>query len=190
MTNGILDRKGRRKYLLPAERLSFVRRVIRHQSDELSFCLTLAVSGARISEILALTTERIDRIDCAIVIETLKQRKGGVFRRVPVPPWLIEEIPQTEAGQRIWKFGRTTAWKRVKAVMIACGFLPELCVPKALRHAYAVEGILRGVPLNLIKRWMGHARIETTTIYLDIIGDEERGFAARTWADLSTTEKR
>lgn len=38
-----------------------------------------------------------------------------------------------------------------------------------------------GVPLNLVQRWLGHARMETTAIYLQAMGDEEREIAARMW---------
>jgi integrase/recombinase XerD len=37
------------------------------------------------------------------------------------------------------------------------------------------------VPLNLVQRWMGHARISTTAIYADVSGDKEAAFAARSW---------
>jgi len=38
---------------------------------------------------------------------------------------------------------------------------------------------MAGVPLNLIQRWMGHSRIETTAIYANAVGDEERALAKR-----------
>jgi integrase/recombinase XerD len=39
------------------------------------------------------------------------------------------------------------------------------------------------VPLNFVQRWLGHSRMETTAIYLQAIGDEERAIAARMWGD-------
>jgi len=59
-----------------------------------------------------------------------------------------------------------------------------LCKPKALRHAFAVEAGQKGIPLNIVQRWMGHARIETTAIYANAIGDEERNLARRAWSSL------
>jgi integrase len=35
------------------------------------------------------------------------------------------------------------------------------------------------VPANLIQRWMGHASLTTTAIYIDAVGLEERQFASR-----------
>ena len=38
------------------------------------------------------------------------------------------------------------------------------------------------VPLNMLKKWMGHASIETTAIYADAVGKEEQEIAARMWS--------
>lgn len=40
------------------------------------------------------------------------------------------------------------------------------------------------IPLNIVQRWLGHARIETTAIYASAIGDEERNLARRAWSSL------
>jgi site-specific recombinase XerD len=64
------------------------------------------------------------------------------------------------------------------------GISPGLCKPKALRHAFAVEAGQKGIPLNIVQRWLGHARIETTAIYASAIGDEERNLARRSWSSI------
>jgi site-specific recombinase XerD len=35
--------------------------------------------------------------------------------------------------------------------------------------------------MNLVQRWLGHARISTTAIYADASGPEEQALAARYW---------
>jgi len=80
--------------------------------------------------------------------------------------------------------GRTTGWKVIKSVMREAGIAECLCKPKALRHAFAVEAGQKGVPLNIVQRWLSHARIETTAIYASAIGDEERNLARRSWSSL------
>ena len=50
-----------------------------------TFCHTLAYTGCRISEALALTTDRIDFKDGTVIFESLKKRRTGVFRPVPIP---------------------------------------------------------------------------------------------------------
>ncbi len=81
MMPGLFDQRGNRKYLIARERLAFV--YVASQESELvsTFCLTMAFTGARISEVLALTVGRIDAADEAVVFETLKQRKKKVFPR-------------------------------------------------------------------------------------------------------------
>jgi site-specific recombinase XerC len=44
-----------------------------------------------------------------------------------------------------------------------------------------VTALQASVPLNLVQRWLGHARIATTSIYTSACGDEEAAFAARLW---------
>ena len=64
------------------------------------------------------------------------------------------------------------------------GIAESLCKPKALRHVVAVEAGQKGIPLNIVQRWLGHARIETTAIYASAIGDEERNLVRRAWSSL------
>lgn len=191
----LYDCHGRRKYLTNNERKAFATAALRSAPPIQTFCLTLLYTGARVSEALALTPERIDRANSAIIFETLKRRKRGVFRAIPVPKEFIERLARVhrlspslegcpEVHGPLWKWSRTTAWKHVKAVMEAAGVPSSLASPKAARHAFAVDAIQLGVALNLVQRWMGHARIETTAIYADVTGDEERSIAERMWVGL------
>jgi integrase/recombinase XerD len=65
---------GDRKYLNAAERRRFLESAQRLPPSERMFCLTLAWSGARISEILALTAAAIDIETGVANIRTLKRR--------------------------------------------------------------------------------------------------------------------
>jgi integrase/recombinase XerD len=181
MSGSLFDQNGMRKYLVSKEREAFLSTARNYHVDYYSFCLTLAVTGARISEVLALTSEKIDRGNNAIIFETLKQRRKGVYRAVPVPSWLLIHIPKRRPSERLWHFGRTTAWKTVKYALEQSGAPSHLSNARALRHSFAVEAVLRSVPLNVVQRWMGHARLETTSIYAAVVGDEERQLARRTW---------
>lgn len=186
MTQSLFDRNGVRKYLTARERLAFVYAASNESAAISTFCLTLAFTGARISEVLALTAGRIDAADEAIIFETLKQRKRRIFRAVPVPRTLIPLLTMYGVGKegRLWPWGRTNGWKVVKTVMRKAGIAENQCKPKALRHAFAVEAGQKSIPLNIVQRWLGHARIETTAIYASAIGDEERNLARRAWSSL------
>jgi integrase/recombinase XerD len=192
MWGSLFDRDGVRKYLTARERFAFARSAYRRGGKVATFCLTIAFTGARISEVLALTRERIDAATVAIVFETLKRRKRGIFRAVPIPPKLLLMLrhahdldsPDCDPKERLWKWGRTTAWKLVKSVMYDAGIAGAQAMPKAARHAFGVDSVQNCVALNMVQRWMGHARIETTAIYADVIGKEERALARRTWSSL------
>ena len=99
--NTLYDHDGHRKYLTPAERDAFLKATDDADVREIrTFCATLAYTGCRISEALALTADRIDMKDGAIVIESAKKRQRGVYRPVPVPQhsctcstWFITSVP-------------------------------------------------------------------------------------------------
>ena len=182
------DRLGNRKYLTAQERRRFIDAAAVLPPTVATFCLTLAYTGARLSELLALRARNIDRAAGVIVIESLKKRRKGVFRQMPVPTELLRQIDTAHdlthlpPDARLWAWGRTTAWMRVKTLMLSVG-VPAFCAsPKALRHAFGVVGVSETrVPLNMMQKWLGHARIETTAIYANAVGAEERAIARRMW---------
>jgi integrase/recombinase XerD len=76
--NTLCDHDGHRKYLTPAERDAFLKAADDSEVREVrTFCATLAYTGCRISEALALTADRIDLKDGAIVIESAKNGSGA-----------------------------------------------------------------------------------------------------------------
>jgi len=182
------DNSGNRKYLTADERNRFIDAARRQPFPIDTFCLTLAYSGARISEVLALRARSIDPAAGIIVFESLKKRRRGVYRQVPVPDILLAELEKCHAlshmvaNAPLWNWSRTTAWKAVKRVMAEASVAPFCASPKALRHAFGVVGIAEAqVPLNMMQKWLGHARIETTAIYANAVGPEERAIAGRMW---------
>ena len=54
-------------------------------------------------------------------------------------------------------------------------------MPKGLRHGFGVAVLQSGVPINLLKKWLGHSRLSTTEIYADAVGAEEQEIAGRFW---------
>ena len=54
--------------------------------------MTLAHAGCRLSEALALTADRVDFAAGVLVIESLKKRRAGIYRAVPVPPALLDAL--------------------------------------------------------------------------------------------------
>lgn len=181
----MFDRQGNRKYLNGAERRAFLR-VAKNEPDAQRrvFCLTLFQTGCRISEGLNVTAERLDLANKAVVFETLKQRKRGHFRAVPIPDALVEllrQVTPAEPSARVWNFSRPTAYRLVKDCMARAGIIGGMASPKGLRHGFAVACLTQKIPLPTVQKWLGHARMETTAIYLEVSGDEERELAKRLW---------
>lgn len=188
----LYDQSGKRKYLTIEERRKFLEVAASSLPEVHTFCATLAYTGARISEVLALTPDRIDFSDNLIIIECLKKRQPGIYRSLPVPQELLEllddihKIRQTKrspttVNERIWPWCRTTAWNYVKKVMVVAGVVGVHACPKGLRHGFGVSALQMEVPLNMVCKWLGHSRLSTTAIYADAVGEEERSIAARYW---------
>lgn len=184
----LYDPYGNRKYLTATERNRFIQAAQCWPTHIETFCLTLAYTGARISEVLSLRAGNVDLSAGIIVFESLKKRRKGVYRQVPVPQALlrrlevVHDLGRSDTELRLWTCSRTTAWKHVKEVMRDAG-IPAFCAtPKALRHAFGVVGVSEArVPLNMMQKWLGHSRIETTAIYANAVGPEERAIARRMW---------
>ena len=146
------------------------------------------------SRALELTYDRIVLAGGVIVFESLKKRREGVYRAVPVPPALLDalnlmhNVRETQKGRGrgkdipLWTWERTTAWRHVKAVMheARLGEGPQVS-PKGLRHGFGVAAVSAGIPLNMVQKWLGHAQLSTTAIYADAMGAEEQNIAARMW---------
>lgn len=186
----LYDHHGCRKYLTEAEGSRFLLAATALAPVDELLCLVLYWSGCRVSEALELTLDRVDGDDARLVFRTLKQhpsRQTGCkpvkFRAVPVPRDLICRIERLgrRPGQRIWPWGRQAAWRRIKSAMSVAMVAPSAACPKGLRHHFGIMAASARVPPSLIQRWMGHAKLETTMIYLDVVGGEEREFAARMW---------
>jgi site-specific recombinase XerD len=65
--------------------------------------------------------------------------------------------------------------------MTAAAIFGPKASPKGLRHGFAVGALHSGVPINFVRKWLGHARLSTTEIYAEAVGEEEQAIAARFW---------
>jgi len=184
---------GARKYLTAGEHDAFLRAAEHADRQVRTLCMTLAYAGCRLSEALALTADRVDLAAGVLVIESLKKRRSGIFRAVPVPPALLEALDLVHGirerqgrrgkgrGERLWPWSRMTGWRAVHAAMAAAGIDGPHASPKGLRHGFGVAAVSAGIPLNLVQKWLGHAQLSTTAIYANAVGAEEKDIACRMW---------
>jgi integrase/recombinase XerD len=193
MTGDLFHSDGSRKYLTQDERTAFLTAAAQFPHDVRSFCHVLTYTGCRLAEALALSADRVDLRASRLTFETLKKRKRGVYRTVPVPADVVTMLDfvhnirwaqgRRDRGRslRLWSWSPVTAWRHVKTVMQAAGIRGAQASPKGLRHGFGVAAVQARIPLNLVQRWLGHAQLSTTAIYAEAIGPEEQEIAARMW---------
>ncbi len=187
---------GRRKYLTPTERDAFIRAALSCPRPEVgALGLMLAYSGCRISEALSLRLSTIDPAGSFVAIRSLKKRDRFVVREVPLPEWLGTQVIEAckvralAPDHHLWPWSRGHAWLLMRQLLRSAGIASgPHATAKGLRHGFAIHALHSGVPINMVKRWLGHASLATTELYLEAIGSEERALAARMWqADPGST---
>ena len=194
----LVDARGR-KYLTAAERARFLAAAahVKKPADR-TFVLTIAHTGARVSEVLALRAMDVDLDEGVVRIRTLK-RRAEPWRSVPVPPALgrdlklvhrLREASPRRAKEPLWTFSRVTAFRKVIAVMTAAGIAGPQACPKGLRHGFGIAAVTAGVPLPTIADVLGHADLATTAIYTTAVGVEARGVLARMWVTHEANAER
>ncbi len=189
----IFDADGNRLYCTQEEVALFLAKAKERDSNLRTFAETLVYTGCRISEGLSLMPKGVNRESRQITFNSLKKRRGDLYRTVPVPENYIDTLTvankiverqkiKKKAESRIWTWSRQYAFRLIKDLMVDAG-IPggKHRSPKGLRHAFGVNAVVKGVQLNMIMKWMGHADISTTAIYADAIGKEEAEIAKKMW---------
>jgi integrase len=160
-------------------------------------------SGGRVSEVLRLRRCDVDPAEGALVLENLKQRRRERRRkRVYVSSGLVAQLLaycrdarlgptaplffSRQSGKVGAPMARQHAWRLVTRYALAAGVrvvrrAGELRPATGLdfRHGAAVHQLRCGVPLSEVSQQLGHARIDTTTIYTRLTNAERRRYADR-----------
>jgi site-specific recombinase XerD len=187
----LYDPNGERKYLNRDERDRALAAMATLDAERSLFSLLLAWTGARVSEVLALTPHAFQVDACVVAIATLKRRKFTV-REIPIPRGLMMKLDrhyglrhaqrgEHSAQVRLWPWCRQSAWRTIKQVMALAGVSGRQACPRGLRHGFGVSALQNGVPLVVIQRLMGHAKLSTTSIYLAVCGPDVVSFMEQFW---------
>ena len=183
------NKNGLRKYLTPEERSRF-RDCVPMLADPIKelFCYAIFCTGCRPTEAHRLLLSSFDLAEGVLVIESLKKRRRGIYREIPVSlQWMKSAVRLLSSHQRrhheasIWGFSERTGYRAVKTVMKIAGIQGIHATPRGLRHAFGVFHACHKTNPKLIQDWMGHASLETTLIYLDAQGKEARDAAKIAW---------
>ncbi len=63
----------------------------------------------------------------------------------------------------------------------------ELVSMHTARHTFAVQSLMRGMPVAVLQKVMGHAKITTTMIYAKVVEDFQHHEMRRVWGGADTT---
>jgi integrase/recombinase XerD len=182
----LFDSAGNRKYLVASEWGAFLNQADTAEPETRAFCHALVRTGGRLTEVRLLTARGFDLPSDTLTLRCLKRRAQNVFRQLPLDPALFEIVQATfdiigrradlaRIDEPLWPWCRTTAWSRVRRVARQAGVPDHLCMPRAMRHTFGIEGAhTQEIDLGTMQKWMGHVRIESTVIYTTPVGSEER----------------
>lgn len=169
------------KYFTAEEIRQIVSESLRAGEYEAWFlCLFLWQTGARIGEAVSTKTDDIDLYGRTIRIRTLKREKHT--RVIPTQPGFVGEVAlwinhnELKRGDSIFNFTIRTAQNMVKKACKIASIEDERAHPHTFRHSFAINCIQQGVPITVLKEWLGHRDITKTLIYTQILAHDTRVF--------------
>ena len=144
-------------------------------------------TGARISEIVGLAVDDLDRAEGLVRLDG----KGGKQRLVPVgsyatravDSYLVRSRPLLAApgrgtsslflNARGGPLSRQSAWVVLRAAADRAGLTMKVS-PHTLRHSFATHLLDGGADVRVVQELLGHASVTTTQIYTLVTVDQLR----------------
>lgn len=144
-------------------------------------------TGARISEVMGLAVDDLDRQEGLVRLHG----KGGKTRVVPVgsyaraavEAYLVRTRPVLAAAgrgtaslflnARGGPLSRQSAWTVLRAAAAKAGIVAEVS-PHTLRHSFATHLLDGGADVRVVQELLGHASVTTTQIYTLVTVDQLR----------------
>jgi len=146
-------------------------------------------TGARVQEIVDLCIGDVDGHGRIITLSG----KGGKVRTVPLQEETVKLITHylqlrsdqsnpsaalflNISGDRLTRFGiGKMLAKHVKTALINCPSLAHITIsPHLFRHTMALHLIQSGRDITIVKEWLGHADIKTTSLYVQVSIERKR----------------
>jgi len=125
--------------------------------------LTLMDTGLRVKEFCNIDPERIEwqRNRMSVI------GKGNKRRVVPLTP-RVKHLLETHFGNRKETGLIPRTVQRIVSRVANKAKISRKVHPHILRHTFAVHSLRRGVSIKALQIIMGHDRLETTNIYLNM----------------------
>lgn len=140
-----------------------------HDTKEKLLVWTLLDTGLRISELCSLTPENMLWQQRALRISG----KGGPYgkkskkRIVPMSTRVQTLLEPYFTLNSTWFIGERQAQKLVKQIANRAQ-IAKIVTPHVLRHTFATLALQKGISLAALKKMLGHDRLATTEIYLNL----------------------
>lgn len=134
---------------------------------------TLLDTGLRVSELATLTKDNVDWQTHRLMI----YGKGGPYgtrskrRIIPLSPRAQPLIEGHLALHDSFEMSARTIQRIIKRVANKANISRPVS-PHVLRHTFSVTAILKGISLPSLQRLLGHDRLTTTEIYLNLSPEE------------------
>lgn len=130
---------------------------------------TLLDTGLRVSELCGLRKENIDWQTHRLMV----YGKGGPYgsrtkrRVIPLSARVQPLLEGHFALHDVLRIGVRTVQRLLKQVANRA-HIRRLVTPHVLRHTFSVTAIQKGISLPALQRLLGHDRLTTTEIYLNL----------------------
>jgi integrase/recombinase XerD len=138
-------------------------------TEEKLIIWTLIDTGLRVSELCSLTSQHVLWQQKALRI----QGKGGLYgklskhRVVPMSRRIQPLMEHYFAIHETWFVGPRQVQKIVKRVANRAKITQDV-TPHVLRHTFATRALQKNISLAAIQKILGHDRLTTTAIYLNL----------------------
>ncbi len=149
-----------------------IQRAYRDKGERGLLIKTLFQTGARVSEFVNIKVEDFFFEEAMLL---LAKGKGGKSRYVPILPELAQEL-RTHLGNRttgsLFETNRHLSYspRRIQQIVKATAATAKIkkrVYPHLLRHSVATTLLERGMPIEQIQKFLGHAKLETTQVYAE-----------------------
>jgi len=150
------------------------------------FLELLGRTGARVTEALLIEKKHLE--ESGVYIPTMKRRISCSLhpsfrpkcpacimrlplRFVPLPSGFVKKLKtfaEGQTGSRLFPRSRKWAWQLIRGAAIDAGVDRRKAHPHAVRHMFCIEQLKAGVPVGVVRQWMGHVSLATTSIYAEI----------------------
>jgi integrase/recombinase XerC len=144
------------------------------QTLQEKFCVWgLLDTGLREHELIGIKRENVDWQKGSVIIWGKANPKTGEKTRrvIPLTPRVKILLEQMYTVHNGIPYSLKTVWRVVHRVANKAMIMRK-CSPHVLRHTFAVASLQAGLSLPALKAILGHRRLATTEIYLNM-GNEE-----------------